>query len=88
MLLRPKFKFDSDAVGAIIAGLFERSIFVDASRIEEMLPDPKDAVFYEVVMETKDTMDSFLVTGNIKHFPNKPFIVTPREMLEIIEKNL
>ena len=30
--------------------------------------------------------DSFLVTGNIKHFPKKPFIVTPAEMLTIINE--
>lgn len=28
--------------------------------------------------------DAYLVTGNIKHFPNKPFVVTPREMIEDI----
>ena len=30
--------------------------------------------------------DSFLVTGNIKHFPKKPFVVTPAEMLQIIHE--
>jgi hypothetical protein len=30
--------------------------------------------------------DAYLVTGNIKHFPRKPFVVTPREMVEILEK--
>ena len=28
---------------------------------------------------------SFLVTGNIKHFPVKPFVVTPAEMVKIME---
>ena len=48
------------------------------------LPDPKNLVFYEVVMEARKGKDASLVTGNIKHFPKKPFIVTPREMLDII----
>ena len=26
-----------------------------------------------------------MVTGNIKHFPKKPFVVTPAEMLAILE---
>jgi hypothetical protein len=30
--------------------------------------------------------DSFLVTGNLKHFPKKPFVVTPAEMLQIIRE--
>jgi hypothetical protein len=41
-------------------------------------------VFYEVVMDMRKEEDSYLVTGNIKHFPEKPFIVTPRQMIGII----
>ena len=40
-----------------------------------------DIVFYGVALSQED---SFQVTGNIKHFPKKPFIVTPAEMLTII----
>ncbi len=47
-------------------------------------PDPKDRVFYEVVMEGRKSEDAYLVTGNIRHFPEKPFVVTPRQMLDII----
>jgi len=43
-----------------------------------------DVVFYEVVMEQRVSTQSWPVTGNIKHFPNEAFIVTPRQMLEII----
>lgn len=58
---------------------------VNSSRKEtyELLPDPKDIVFYEVALSVED---SFLVTGNIKHFPKKPFVVTPAEMLQIIHE--
>ena len=49
--------------------------------IDEIFPDPKDIVFYEVAM-SKD--DAYLVTGNIKHFPKKPFVVTPAEMMELL----
>ena len=50
-----------------------------------ILPDMKDLPFYEVVMEKRDD-NAYLVTGNIKHFPKEPFIVTARELLEILEK--
>jgi hypothetical protein len=49
---------------------------------DEVFPDPNDIVFYEVKMSKEDT---YLVTGNIKHFPKQPFVVTPREMVEIID---
>ena len=48
---------------------------------EGVFPDPKDVVFYEVTL-SKD--DAYLVTGNIKHFPRKPFVVTPAEMVAIL----
>ena len=47
-------------------------------------PILKDTVFYEIVMEKRKTEDAYLVTGNIKHFPSEPFIVTPREMMTMI----
>ncbi|MBO7618171.1 MAG: putative toxin-antitoxin system toxin component, PIN family [Bacteroidales bacterium] len=49
---------------------------------DEVFPDPNDIVFYEVKMSKED---AYLVTGNIKHFPKKSFVVTPREMVEIID---
>ena len=59
-------------------------LYVDAEELDIELPDPKDRVFYEVVMEERKEEDAYLVTGNIKHFPEKPYIVTPRQMLNII----
>lgn len=48
---------------------------------DEFFPDPKDIVFYEVALSKED---AYLVTGNKKHFPRKPIVVTPAEMLEIL----
>ena len=50
---------------------------------EEFFPDPKDVVFYEVALSKAD---AYLVTGNIKHFPNIPIDVTPAEMMEILQR--
>ena len=43
-------------------------------------------IFYEVVMAKRED-DAYLVTGNQKHFPVRPFVVTPAEMMEILEKD-
>ena len=59
-------------------------IYIDAEELDVNLPDPKDRVFYEVVMEERKSEDAYLVTGNIKHFPVQPFVVTPRQMMDII----
>ncbi len=85
VLSRPKFNFDTKAVQVLLDGLIARAITVDAGQVEDVLPDPKDAVFYEVVMEHRKSNDAYLVTGNIKHFPARPYVVTPREMVDIIQ---
>lgn len=87
VLSRPKFHLTEGIVTDIIKSIREVAIFVDEEHIDIELPDPKDKVFYEVTMEKRKDYDAYLVTGNIKHFPYKPFIVTPREMLDIILKD-
>ena len=83
VLSRPKFNFSEETVYAVVEAIREGGI--DSRRIgsNELLPDPKDIVFYEVALANED---SFLVTGNTKHFPKKPFVVTPAEMLQIIQE--
>lgn len=39
-------------------------------------------MFYEVALSKED---AFLVTGNQKHFPMTPIVVTPAELLEILK---
>ena len=84
VLSRPKFHLPEDLVEGIMSTFHKRAIYVDAEHLDVELPDPKDLVFYEVVMEERKEEDAYLVTGNIRHFPTRPFIVTPREMLDII----
>lgn len=84
VLLRPKFHFTDKIVSEVIEAIKGRAIFVDEERIDIELPDPKDRVFYEVVMEQRKSSDAYFVTGNIKHFPVKPYVVTPKEMMDII----
>ena len=87
VLLRKKFPFLEEDVNIVLENLQERGAFVNAGRLNIELPDVKDIVFYEVVMEKRKEDFAYLVTGNIKHFPKEPFVVTPREMLEILEEN-
>lgn len=87
VLSRKKFHFDQGAVKDMLDTITKRGIWVDAAPVQEFLPDAKDVVFYEIVMGARshETMsESYLVTGNTKHFPPKRYVVTPREMLNII----
>jgi putative PIN family toxin of toxin-antitoxin system len=84
VLSRPKFHLSDEIINDVLDTINENGLYVDAEELDIELPDPKDRVFYEVVMEERKEEDAYLVTGNIKHFPAKPFIVTPRQMLDII----
>ena len=84
VLARSKFHFNDEIINAVLDAINSKAIYVDAESIDIELPDPKDKVFYEVVMEVRKDEDAYLVTGNMKHFPNKPFIVTPKELINII----
>lgn len=85
VLRRPKFPFSDDAIDILLDGLMQRGVFMDAEPIEDFIPDPKDVVFYAVVMEARKCEDAYLVTGNLKHFPVEPFVVTPKQMQEILD---
>ena len=85
VLHRQKFRFSSDLINTVLSSINRHGIFVSQTITEENLPDPKDLVFYEVCITKRDE-NSMLVTGNRKHFPVKPFIVTPKELLEIISE--
>lgn len=82
VLIRPKFKFDINVVFQFIQSLKDLSIDGTRTEYNEALPDEDDRVFYEISLNK----DSYLVTGNIKHFPKSIKVVTPKEFLEIIEK--
>ena len=84
VLSRPKFHFPREIVDTVVGEIERQAVFVNGSRTQTVLPDPKDVVFYAVTMEERKTEDAYLVTGNLRHFPVVPFIVTPRRMLDII----
>ena len=83
VLTRPKFGFPEILIDETLEVIKRYGINSSRKGSDEVLPDPKDIVFYEVTLSVKG---SYLVTGNIKHFPKKPFVVTPAEMLQIIQE--
>lgn len=83
VLKRPKFNFSESVVDYYIRAIMDKGLASSRVLSKENFPDPKDVVFYEVALSKEG---SFLVTGNKKHFPISPIIVSPAEMMEIIGK--
>ena len=86
VLSRKKFGFSGDLIEYLMSAVEKYGMLVDPSPSGVTLPDMKDVPFYEVVLEKRND-NAYLVTGNIKHFPKEPFIVTPCELLDILNNN-
>lgn len=84
VLHRKKFNLPEDEIDAVLEEIV--ALGLSSSRItsNEQFPDPKDVVFYEIALSKEN---SYLITGNIKHFPKVDFVVTPAEIMKIIEEN-
>ena len=87
VLSRPKFKNSPEDVKEFLDDILARGKYIEAKDFDEVLPDPKDKIFYCVLMTAREDVDAYLVTGNLKHFPKRFFIVTPRELLDILDSD-
>ena len=84
VLHRTKFSFKEEDIKNIISALEDKGIMLAPDATNEIIHDMKDLPFYEIYLD-KEHDESYLVTGNIDHFPKSPNIITPRQMIEIIE---
>lgn len=88
VLHRGKFPFSEGAIDSLMTVIRQFGLAVAPSPTGEVLPDMDDLVFYEVVMEKRRENDAYLITGNLKHFPERAYIVTPTEMMAILERQV
>lgn len=81
VLHREKFPILPDVADALISYIIEHGIEASRAVFAESMPDEDDRVFYEVSLSNED---SFLVTGNLKHYPTSPHVITPAAFIELI----
>jgi len=85
VLAREKFRFVKEDVRQTIDAIVSKAVFLDPSPSDEAFTDETDRVFYEVALAGHDD-DTRLVTGNLRHYPISPIVVTPAQMVAIIEE--
>lgn len=83
VLNRSKFCFPKSQIDLYLNSIQKLGIIANRVQSSEDFPDVDDIVFYEVALPKED---AFLVTGNTKHFPKSPIVVTPAEMMQIIQR--
>jgi putative PIN family toxin of toxin-antitoxin system len=83
VLNREYFHFDKTKITKILSDLVEYGKLINPTASSFPFPDETDRIFYDTAKQSK----SFLVTGNLKHYPQEAFILTPAEFLAKILEN-
>ena len=82
---KKKYDLSESAIQTVLNAIRRFGIEVFPKHTGEIFIDEDDIIFYEVAMEKRDD-NAYLVTGNMKHYPVRDFIVTPAEMVAILEE--
>jgi predicted nucleic acid-binding protein len=83
ILRLPVLAIPDELSTAILSKFKEDGINPGKTPSPEQHPDPTDQVFYEICLSVED---AYMVTNNKKHFPLKPRVVTPTEMISLLLK--
>ena len=83
VLHRERLRLDSVRCDFILSLLSDIGLRLDPIPTAAEMPDEDDRVFFEVTLAGHDAGDAHLVTGNVKHYPQTSFVVTPAQFCEI-----
>ena len=78
VLTRPKLRLDLSKAMRLLDILLAKGQSVIADESDIAMPDDSDRKFYEVAR----TCGAWLITGNLQHYPEVPYILTPSEHLQ------
>lgn len=81
VLHRSKFGFESRDVRSLLEFLRHECEYVAAASTSSTLDDPADLPFYEVALSGNA---DYLVTGNLRHYPDEHWILSPGQFLRVL----
>ena len=82
VLSRGYLKIASDVQSRMINAILNVGVFTMPAVSNAVIPDEDDRIFYDTAIEN----NAILITGNTKHYPNEPFIMTPTDFLVKFEQ--
>ena len=83
VLAREKFNFSLDYQSFFINEIIKYAINEPVKASNIILPDMDDKIFYDLAFAHQNKK-TFLVTGNLKHFPKCSFAISPKDFYELI----
>ena len=81
VLDRPKFNFTEHKKTTLLTLIEKYSEQTLPMESNIPMPDESDRIFYDTAKQS----GSILITGNTKHFPDEPFIMTPAVFMRMME---
>ena len=78
VLNRPRLKIPSDEITIVFSAIKHYGKQIEPFPSTNDMIDESDRIFYDAAKNAK----AYLITGNIRHYPKEPYILTPREFLE------
>ena len=84
VLTRRHFGFPEESIERILGIVETEGIELVAQHSDEDFPDESDRVFFEVAL-AGEPFATKLVTGNQRHYPQNPIVVTPAQMVALLE---
>ena len=84
---RDKFQLQEISIQKVLRAVKTYGKYVSQPLLiaaDEKPTDPDDTIFWQVVMAERKN-GAFLITGNIKHFPKRDFVLTPAQMVEMFD---
>jgi len=78
VLFRDKLNFPKDKVFSLLSEIMKNGVVAKAITSDILFVDESDKKFYDMAK----TNEAVLVTGNLKHYPGEPFILSSLEFLQ------
>jgi len=79
VLGRPKFRFNRKDINGILNRVKAKGFCAIANECTAPFSEETDRAFYEVAV----SCNAYLITGNKKHYPDEPFILSPTQFLPL-----
>ena len=80
VLSRPRFNLSREKLNKLMEEIISRGLLVTVSFTTFTIPDEDDRKFYDVAK----ACEAFLITGNTRHYPVEPMVMTPAQFLNRI----
>ena len=79
VLYRPNLRISNEDADKVLDAIRLHGELVEPTQSTIALTDEDDRIFYDAA----EIADAFLVTGNLRHYPNEPRILSPAEFLDL-----